>query len=75
MHENLLCQRWQRLDCSDRMAAKHSSNYSLPVVDDDDHDDDNVDDDDDYGGDDDDNNTDYGLINRNSNCPPKTVYE
>ena len=30
MHENLLCQRWQRLDCSDRMAAKHSSNYSLP---------------------------------------------
>ena len=57
------------------MAAKHSSNYSLPVVDDDDHDDDNVDDDDDYGGDDDDNNTDYGLINRNSNCPPKTVYE
>ena len=47
MHENLLCQRWQRLDCSDRMAAKHSSNYSLPVVDDEDYVD-NVDDDD-YG--------------------------
>ena len=55
------------------MAAKHSSNYSLPVVDDD-HDVDNVVDDDDYSGDDDDNNTDYGVINCNSNCPPKTVY-
>ena len=38
MHENLLCQRWQRLDCSDRMlAAKHSSNYSLPDHHDDNH--------------------------------------
>ena len=67
MHENLLCQRWQRLDCSDRMAAKHSSNYSLPVVDDDDDDDDDVvddddDDDDDVVDDDDDDvdNVDVG---------------
>ena len=64
------------------MAAKHSSNYSLPVVDDEDYVD-NVDDNDDYGVDydddtimaDDDDNTDYGLINCNSNCPPKTAYE
>ena len=60
MHENLLCQRWQRLDCSDRMAAKHSSNYSLPVVHDEDYVD-NVDDDDDYGVDYVDDNDDYGV--------------
>ena len=35
----------------------------------------NVVDGDDNGVDYDDDNTDYGLINCNSNCPPKTVYE
>ena len=36
---------------------------------------DNVVDGDDNGVDYDDDNTDYGLINCNSNCPPKTVCE